>query len=215
MTAIETAGQDPREPSREGAFGGEADRNSEDIRAKRALYEAEVAARNWIEALVVVERPYRPEYLLRLIEQHGAERLLPAAGHFWQDTESAFADGDTWASIWDQVLFTRRGQPRKTRYRVMSRGERATFSRLPDTLTIYRGYRGDGGHFGMSWTIDRGKAEWFARRFGDGEPFVATAIISKADVLAYFTRESEILVDQYRLDWDAIRREPLSEQSSK
>ena len=51
---------------------------------------------------------------------------------------------------------------------------------LTGTLTIYRGVSGPGIAEGMSWTLDRAVAEWFARRFGEGfEPRLYAAKLTR------------------------------------
>lgn len=64
---------------------------------------------------------------------------------------------------------------------------------LPQELRLYRGseYK-----CGMSWTLDRSKAEWFADRFNtDGKVF--ELVINKSSTYGYFSDrgESEIVVN--------------------
>lgn len=166
------------------------------------LYEERVAAREWSRALVLVERQHRLEHLLHLMGIHGVEALLPAIGEVWQDSESVYADGEDWAWIWIRVTRTYRGRPRKTAKRVMTPKERAVFDALPDDIVIYRGYCGEGGEQGLSWTLDREKASWFARRFAchDDAQMIATMTIRKSDAIAFFEREDEIVIDGLRVD---------------
>ena len=47
---------------------------------------------------------------------------------------------------------------------------------------------------GWSWTTEKAKAEWFARRFAALDrvkPKVITGIVAKNDVIAYFGRRKE------------------------
>lgn len=88
---------------------------------------------------------------------------------------------------------------RPHRENLMDADERRAFKKLPDQLTIYRGFGGDRGK-GLSWTLDRDKAVWFANRFHviHGKPGrVIEGICKKTDVFAYFTNreESEIVID--------------------
>lgn len=81
---------------------------------------------------------------------------------------------------------------------LMSLEERIRLSEMSETITIYRGvtpYNAKNVK-ALSWTVDKKKAEWFARRFGENGT-VYKAEISKANVLAYFTGrgESEIIVN--------------------
>ena len=70
----------------------------------------------------------------------------------------------------------------------------ATYSTFPDKLTIYRGVKEP--KLGMSWTLSKSKAEWFATRFSDtGYLFKATA--NKSDILCYTDNrgEKEIIIN--------------------
>jgi len=76
--------------------------------------------------------------------------------------------------------------------------EREALAALPDEITIYRGIKTpdspDDPH-GMSWTLDRDKAVWFANRM-KSRGVLYTATIKKSKVLAHFLNrgESEIVV---------------------
>ncbi|MTD98799.1 hypothetical protein GIY56_00685 [Paracoccus sp. YIM 132242] len=185
------------------------------IRDAQAGFDACCAAKNWTCALLWVMRPYRLEYLEKLIDMHGIQRLLLAVGYVWSDTESAYDESETWDWIWSRVKWRKDGQLRKTRDRVMSLEERAFLASLPSTIRVYRGFCGEGGEHGFSWTLDREQAEWFARRFPeDGLPYVAAVTISKADALAYFDREKEIVLDPWSLDQIKIEGLPLDRQAA-
>ena len=168
----------------------------------KRLYDERCAARNWIDALLLVRRQHRLAHLLHLIDQHGIASLLPAVGDVWQDSESVYADGEDWDWIWLRVIRTRQGKPRKTAYRVMRPAERAVFDALPQELTIYRGYIGEDGEYGLSWSLKRDRAEWFARRYPtmDCERFIATMTISKSEAIAFFEREDEIVINNLYFD---------------
>jgi hypothetical protein len=49
---------------------------------------------------------------------------------------------------------------------------------------------------GLSWTTDREKAVWFARRFPGPEPRVLTGRTRRGNVIAYFAgrQEAEVIV---------------------
>jgi len=50
---------------------------------------------------------------------------------------------------------------------------------------------------GLAWTLDRDKADWFARRWPGNEPRVYTAQIDAGRILGYFVgcNEAEVVVD--------------------
>lgn len=79
------------------------------------------------------------------------------------------------------------------------------YNNLPDTITIYRGVSKGRNPYGLSWTDNREKAEWFRDRWENldknKERFLMTATIPKEYVLCYFnTRdEHEIVVDTDKL----------------
>jgi hypothetical protein len=142
----------------------------------------------------------------------------------WTDAENVSNDGDAislWQDIWQQVSWTRQGRARKRRFHVMEPAERELFDALPDRLTVYRGYSIAGNEHGYSWTLDRNKAEWFARRYaGSSEAdgvFVASVEVNKNEVLAYFTgrNEAEIVLDIWG-DWSAnMQIETLSVEAAQ
>lgn len=70
---------------------------------------------------------------------------------------------------------------------LMSEQELKKFRELDDVLTIYRGVTSYNKNTirGLSWTLDKEKAEWFATRFWE-EGKVYEAQIKKEHVYAYF-----------------------------
>lgn len=88
-----------------------------------------------------------------------------------------------------------------------------TGRRLEGELTVYRGNLGEDPRLGISWTLSRAKARWFAQYANgspralflgleriDGEeprPTVWRATVAASDVLGYFgsRRESEVVLD--------------------
>jgi hypothetical protein len=87
--------------------------------------------------------------------------------------------------------------PRPCREHLMEEDDQSTFARLPDLLTLYRGFaHGDGQ--GISWTLDRRVADWFAYsgKLRAGNPQVLSGEASRADAWAFFSgREVEILIE--------------------
>lgn len=71
-----------------------------------------------------------------------------------------------------------------------------------DTVTIYRGVKVN-NYRGLSWTIDKNIAEWFASRFGHNgdKRYMFTGIINKKDILALFSsrNEKEVVCDYRKI----------------
>lgn len=83
---------------------------------------------------------------------------------------------------------------------IMNADDLAVFDALPLRLTVYRGCSVEehrAGVFGLSWTLNRAIAEFFAWRFdaADRGRVVVCTQITRPDVLAYFNtrREQELI----------------------
>ena len=79
----------------------------------------------------------------------------------------------------------------------------ATWEALPETMELYRGVGISRKQYGLSWTTNLEKAEWFAHRFDrEGQyGYVQKAIVSKKDMLACFQsrEEEEVVVDTFKI----------------
>ncbi len=78
---------------------------------------------------------------------------------------------------------------------LMRKEDYVYYKKLPQVVTIYRGVSQHGTYYGVSWTDDRKKAEWFRNRFNgytkDVPTYLLTANASKDDILAYFNDRNE------------------------
>lgn len=112
----------------------------------------------------------------------------------WLMTE--FPNADPNLSLAEKVRFFRKADPKL----LMSKSDYARFLSLPDELVVYRGVNRKGSYKGLSWTIDKERAEWFASRW-EWNSAVYRATVAKADVLAYFGErsEEEIVLDSRKL----------------
>lgn len=75
---------------------------------------------------------------------------------------------------------------------LMNSEDLAIFKSIPDTIKLYRGVSPGREPDGLSYTANRGKAEWFANRFGEG--YVIEKTVPRHAVLAYFSVRDE---DEY------------------
>lgn len=113
-------------------------------------------------------------------------------------------------SIWTmQENFYRCGMSKEKLIKMMKMAEKSPLlqSDIDDlsdnnTVTIYRGVKVN-NYRGLSWTIDKSVAEWFARRFrhnGDS-CYLFTGIINKKDILALFSsrNEKEVVCDYRKI----------------
>lgn len=72
-------------------------------------------------------------------------------------------------------------------------------SAFPEIVTIYRGVR-KCGKMGISWTLSKDKAIWFAQRYNKDEGIVYKAKIKSKGILYYIdSNEQEVIVDPKKL----------------
>ena len=155
------------------------------------LYDREKAADEhleagrWEEFFEAHERKYR--YNLFCEHQHSL-----TDDHYWTLLRQIYTYTTITASTRGAYQEWFRSQ-RPGASHLMTEEERQTLTRIPEHLVIYRGY-GHGNGQGISWTLDRRVADWFACRFG-GTPAVLRGIAMKHDVRALLLGgESEVIV---------------------
>lgn len=157
------------------------------LRAKRADVESAARAGKWANVVWLHERPWRPDVLVGRVPGD-ADGFWELAAHVWVDTEFPHLREALW-----RELFARPGVKL-----MMSREELDVLSSLPQRVNIYRGAVRRKGESGLSWTLDRGRAAWFSRRFAlDGEePVVLEGRVNRAEIIAFLTgrNEDEVLV---------------------
>lgn len=143
---------------------------------------------------VVVERPWRLTILERwwsrgkLSRAEAAGLLLDA----WADTEMPTDNLEDPAYLWRELGF--------------ATDDPEGWAALPDTLTVWRG----GPTGGISWTLDRERAEWFAQRFtaGGGKRPLWQTTVPKAVALGYVNQrhEREVILDPDSVAWTRAPR---------
>ena len=147
------------------------------------------------------------EELAERMERAGVESLMRRIRRAWVEAELPSRWPDAWARIWRAVA---EADPA----RVMSRRERRALSALPPTVTVYRGYSGEGAR-GWSWTRRRDVAEDFAVRYDEpgkaGDPSVCVAELDTSTVIALLLlgNEEEVIIDPDRIEWTRARIEPI------
>ena len=86
---------------------------------------------------------------------------------------------------------------------LMQKEEWEKYNSFSDTITIYRGCNSKQAIRNLSWTTDKSKAIWFARRFltAHKKGYLCTASIKKNDIMFYTNRygENEVVIDYSKL----------------
>ena len=157
------------------------------ITVKEKAVEEYRAERRWSSILGLHERPYRMQALKSLQDQMTDEEFWDEVSWLWTDSENIWENMKDWRRVWRSK--------RPGRERVMDDDERAKLESLPDMIDIYRGsflYPWVASQ-GLSWTLDRDRAIWFAYRLKPEHaiPWLLTGKVRKRSVLAYLDRRSE------------------------
>lgn len=154
---------------------------------KERIREA-IRAGDWSQVIWLHERPWRPDVLSRQIPRDW-EGFWALAGSVWTDTEFPYLRASLWRELFsDPAAAT-----------MMDEDEREEYERLGEEFTVYRGALAGANEEGLSWTLDRDRAEWFSRRWEGtvpGKPVVLERVTTKERAIALLSRrgEREILV---------------------
>jgi hypothetical protein len=164
-------------------------------REKLQYVDEAVADRKWFAFIHLHERPYRIGAFMEIAHELSNKDYWFLLSDVWTDSENIWQNLEDWRELWNEV--------RPGKKYAMDATERKAFKRLPDEITIYRGICE--GHVvnGMSWTLDREKAIWFAKRQAhDNLPQVLLTVrTSKSNVHALLLgrNENEIVIDQFEI----------------
>lgn len=136
------------------------------------------------------ERPYRFEALNKAL----LEWWDPTTASYWEQVGWVWSDSENiyqYQLEWEELLFDLHPSP----HLMMDEEERTFFNNLPDEITVYRGGVDDKG---LSWTLDKSKAIWFASRNCQDYPVFTKRIIKNDDAVCYFKgrNEEEILLNR-------------------
>jgi len=161
-----------------------------------------IQSHDWEQIMWLHERPYRLWAFSQFNKFMEPQQYWTILKAIWMDTEFPMVEKGLWLSMFTAQV--------KQKRKLMGGAERRALQSLPETVDIYRGYNGSKqGTLGLSWTLSRDKALWFARRFGEDNPIIATATCKRDSILAYFHArgEQEIVIDP--LDVQIIENEQV------
>lgn len=158
-----------------------------------ALYEHKVkgvkdalANNKYSSYIFLHERPYRLDAFTLIQSKLSDTQYWSLLSDIWTDTENQ------WQGLkkWKQLLSSKRPY----RHYMMSEEEDNTLRALAEEVTIYRGCQKGINEGGLSWTLDKSKAKFFANRFGK-KGIILEKKISKKDIVAVFMGrgESEVI----------------------
>jgi hypothetical protein len=162
---------------------------------KKERLERSITDHDWNSFVFLHERPYRVDALEEVMFRYEVEDpniIWPLVRSVWIDSENIHQNFDRWRDIWEN------GPPRRS-IKCMEATERHALNALPKEFKVYRGVAHVEASRGMSWTTNREKALWFARRFEADKnrtPLLITANVHRSDVIAYYLGrgENEIVI---------------------
>jgi hypothetical protein len=138
--------------------------------------------KDWHRFVYLRDRPWRPYSLWSIADRIDDQVYWDLTRDVWIDSENIWQN----RLVWHQLLLTKRPGS------FMSEENRAEFEKLPDPVTVYRGYVKGKNFSGYSWTTNKEKAWWFAKRFPYlGTPQVRRATLSKNGIFAYINDRDE------------------------
>lgn len=151
--------------------------NAQYAAKRERLAQAEASA-DWHSYIFLHERPHRFDALLQVQEMAGT---VPAdlVRSVWMDSENVWQNYEDWLQVLEDAG------------NIMDEDDQAAFDKLPTTITVYRGAQADLNEDGLSWTLDRDRAAWFARRFSPTSPILLQAQVRKTDVIAVLLGRGE------------------------
>ncbi len=157
---------------------------NEFFRHKRAAIEEATADKNWMKVLWLYEKPYRIQAFDEINDRMTDTEYWENLGHLWIDSENIWQN----KSLWKKFLISER----LSRENFMTMEDRARLVELPASFNVYRGYQKGKNFDGLSYTLDRNRAEWFAKRVATGNrAAVRTRTVKKSDVSAYLNGRGE------------------------
>lgn len=170
---------------------------------KRECLEKYAASRDFSQFIHAHERPYRCEAVQTIIdnfEPNGCE-VWTCARTAWTDSENIFQNEYEWRSIFEDWYD-------EGREFFMTTEDHEEWAMISDDepVIVYRGFCVDGRDQGMSWTTDKIRAKFFARRFAEagvrGKARLAIGQVMKCDCIGYLNsrNESEVVVFPENID---------------
>lgn len=150
-----------------------------------------------------VSKPYRMLYLSLAFPYLTKKERSKIMHEVWISVENI--NGNINASQMEILKMLRKCNPKY----LMGRENYEVYENLPDTFVVYRGLQENAQEDGLSWSLSKNVAEWFAGRFeNDGE--IIEKIVHKTEVIAYFNDrdEEEIVLDIKKV----LRREKAEKQ---
>jgi hypothetical protein len=166
------------------------------LEAKKREIKRAVDEQEWSRFIWLHERPHRLRAFTNIMDQLTDKQYWAILGSIWTDSENIWQLAPRWRVLLES--------DRVYKSWFMVPKDRKRFAALPDILEVYRGCVLGQNEDGLSYTLDKQRAEWFAARFVEGEqiPAVVVARVEKHNVFAYINNRNEdeiVVLDEQML----------------
>lgn len=155
---------------------------------KRAAAEQAKDSKDFSHFIFLHERPYRLLAFDECKEMMEPEEYWTLLHSIWIDSENIWQHQSLWVHLLSATI------PGS----FMTSEEQDQLNRLPDLVTIYRGYEKGRNARGMSYTLNPEKAKWFANRWKNPKypGVVKERCIKKSRIFAFTNdrNEEEVIV---------------------
>ena len=149
---------------------------------KKAVSDAKTSA-NYSSFVFLHERPHRLNAFSEICEWLNDTDYYELLALIWRDSENISQQRELWQKLLMGRVVVKR--------HFMSIEDRKVFDSLPKEIKVYRGYvAAHKNRNGFSYTLDKSKAEWFAKRF-HSKGKVCAFKITKDKVFAYTNERGE------------------------
>lgn len=163
------------------------------LKQKKASVQRAIEKGNWDTFVFLRERPFRMNAYMTATLMAG-DPLPDVFLDVWSDTELPSSHLDAWVSLWKGWAHREPG------YLAPSPEDLEVLMRLRDqgTVQVWRGVGTEGVPRGLSWTLNKKTAMWFAERFTTtpGDAHVICGWVPGNKIISYTNarREEEVVV---------------------
>ena len=177
--------------------------NEEALKKEKALRLKRMKNMSPLQIAFCVSKPYRMLYLSLAFPYLSKKERSEIMHEVWISVENI--NNNVNVSQMETLKMLRKCNQKY----LMGQENYEVYENLPDTFVVYHGLQENAREDGLSWTLSKDVAEWFAGRFeNDGE--VIEKVVHKTEVIAYFNDrdEEEIVLDIKKV----LKREKAEKQ---
>jgi hypothetical protein len=142
---------------------------------------------------LIISSAYRIQFLDLIKDELTAKEIGTMMSWIWTDTE--------FPNQYETKMLINLFE-KSDKETLMDEDDKKFYDNLPEVITIYRGKQTTKAkRLGMSWTLNKEKANWFAHRWQTQQGKLYQATIEKKYVYAYLNNreEQEVVVDPSKL----------------